>query len=125
MSENGEIYTDGKNFTLQPALTALTNSTSDRLYTLCLCVYSIIDHMQFANNYCNTAQDVCFCVCIIPDIVCTLCTCVLHTQSAANMHIVYVLYNMHLSYNCYMCVYVTHHGCTIYTHCACYTIMCV
>ena len=29
MSENGEIYTAGKNFTLPPALTALTNSTSD------------------------------------------------------------------------------------------------
>ena len=28
MSENGEIYTAGKNFTLLPALTALTNSTS-------------------------------------------------------------------------------------------------
>ena len=29
MSENGEIYTTGKNFTLPPSLTALTNSTSD------------------------------------------------------------------------------------------------
>ena len=29
MSENGEVYTAGKNFTLPPALTALTNSTSD------------------------------------------------------------------------------------------------
>ena len=28
MSENGEIYSAGKNFTLPPALTALTNSTS-------------------------------------------------------------------------------------------------
>ena len=28
MSENGEIYTAGKKFTLPPALTALTNSTS-------------------------------------------------------------------------------------------------
>ena len=28
MSENGEIYTAGKNLTLPPALTALTNSTS-------------------------------------------------------------------------------------------------
>ena len=28
MSENGEIYIAGKNFTLPPALTALTNSTS-------------------------------------------------------------------------------------------------
>ena len=29
MSENGEIYTADKNFTLPPAVTALTNSTSD------------------------------------------------------------------------------------------------
>ena len=29
MSENGEIYTAGKNFTLPPALTAWTNFTSD------------------------------------------------------------------------------------------------
>ena len=28
MSVNGEIYTAGKNFTLPPAVTALTNSTS-------------------------------------------------------------------------------------------------
>ena len=28
MSENGEIYTAGKNFTLPPALTGWTNSTS-------------------------------------------------------------------------------------------------
>ena len=28
MSEHGEIYTAGKNFTLPPALTAWTNSTS-------------------------------------------------------------------------------------------------
>ena len=29
MSENEEIYTAGKNFTLTPAVTAVTNSTSD------------------------------------------------------------------------------------------------
>ena len=29
MSENGEIYAAGKNFTLPPALTGWTNSTSD------------------------------------------------------------------------------------------------
>ena len=29
MGENGEIYAAGKNFTLPPALTALTNSNSD------------------------------------------------------------------------------------------------
>ena len=30
MSENGEIYTAGKNFTLPPGLTGWTNSTSGR-----------------------------------------------------------------------------------------------
>ena len=34
MSENGEIYTAGKNFTLPPALTAWTNSTSETLIIL-------------------------------------------------------------------------------------------
>ena len=29
MRENGEIYTTGKNFTLQPAVTAWTNLTSE------------------------------------------------------------------------------------------------
>ena len=33
MSENGEIYTAGKNFTLPPALTAWTNSTSAQFMT--------------------------------------------------------------------------------------------
>ena len=32
MSENGEIYTAGKNFTLPPALTAWTNSTSGQAF---------------------------------------------------------------------------------------------
>ena len=32
MSENGEIYTAGKNFTLPPALTAWANSTSGYRY---------------------------------------------------------------------------------------------
>ena len=31
MSENGDIYTAGKNFTLPPAVTAWTNSTSVQL----------------------------------------------------------------------------------------------
>ena len=31
MSENGEIYTAGKTFTLPPAVTAMTNFTSDLL----------------------------------------------------------------------------------------------
>ena len=29
MSESGEIYTAGKNFTLPPAVTGVTNSTSE------------------------------------------------------------------------------------------------
>ena len=37
MSENGEIYTAGKNFTLPPALTGWTNSTS----ALTLCCSSV------------------------------------------------------------------------------------
>ena len=32
MSENGEIYTAGKNFTLPPAVTAVTSSTSGMSY---------------------------------------------------------------------------------------------
>ena len=36
MSENGEIYTAGKNFTLPPALTAWTNSTSGLIAELIL-----------------------------------------------------------------------------------------
>ena len=38
MSENGEIYTAGKNFTLPPAVTAVTNSTS----VLCMSIIAII-----------------------------------------------------------------------------------
>ena len=34
MSENGEIYTAGKNFTLPPAVTAWTNSTSGRYWAV-------------------------------------------------------------------------------------------
>ena len=47
MSENGEIYTAGKNFTLLPAVTAWTNSTSGSEYVqsafrVCLeCVQSV------------------------------------------------------------------------------------
>ena len=37
MSENGEIDTAGKNFTLPPALMAWTNSTSGEEATLYLC----------------------------------------------------------------------------------------
>ena len=37
MSENGEIYTAGKNFTLLPAVTVWTNSTSDGHPGVLLC----------------------------------------------------------------------------------------
>ena len=40
MSENGEIYTAGKNFTLLPALTAWTNSTSVLAETLSYKLYT-------------------------------------------------------------------------------------
>ena len=39
MSENGEIYTGGKNFTLPPAVTAWSNLTSaekDEEATICI-----------------------------------------------------------------------------------------
>ena len=43
MSENGEIYTAGKNFSLPPALTGWTNSTSDIGFCMnilfCFCCY--------------------------------------------------------------------------------------
>jgi len=43
MSENGEIYTADKNFTLPPAVTAVTNSTSeDTLRDFCEHLISII-----------------------------------------------------------------------------------
>ena len=39
MSENGEIYTTGKNFTLPPAVTALTNLTSVPLHWVLIAHY--------------------------------------------------------------------------------------
>ena len=42
MSENGEIYTAGKNFTLPPAVTGLTISTSDyRLSLSCQKIHQV------------------------------------------------------------------------------------
>ena len=42
MSENGEIYTAGKNFTLPPAVTAWTNSTSVSLLILIqICCHAV------------------------------------------------------------------------------------
>ena len=53
MSENGEIYTAGKNFTLPPALTAWTNSTSDPSYLMIpILSYSMIPSYLMINwNY--------------------------------------------------------------------------
>ena len=54
MSENGEIYTAGKNFTLPPAVTEWTNSTSggwcktekvNLLYVLLFLVFKILLHL--------------------------------------------------------------------------------
>ena len=41
MSENAEIYTAGKNFTLPPAVTTLTNSTSVFMYLEYLDTYKM------------------------------------------------------------------------------------
>ena len=41
MSENGEIYIAGKNFTLPPAVTTLTNSTSVFMYLEYLDTYKM------------------------------------------------------------------------------------
>ena len=43
MSENAEIYTAGKNFTLPPALTAWKNSTSD---SFCFLLFLPKNEMQ-------------------------------------------------------------------------------
>ena len=39
MSENGEIYTSGKNFTLLPALTGWANSTSEEEEDIYMDIY--------------------------------------------------------------------------------------
>ena len=67
MSENGEIYTAGKNFTLPPAVTAWTNSTSvcllhefDFSYEIqcCLAIFHcfIFAHFLSSNNWWLTDQ---------------------------------------------------------------------
>ena len=59
MSENGEIYTAGKNFTLPPALTALTNSTSghERMFNNLLTIESVkkipLTFLRKDTNPCN------------------------------------------------------------------------
>ena len=47
MSENGEIYTAGKNFTLSPALTGWTNSTSD----VCTDVRTLTTQIDIASSF--------------------------------------------------------------------------
>ena len=53
MSENGEIYTAGKNFTLPPALTGWTNSTSVKMMTMMMMV------MALAENPIRTKSHIC------------------------------------------------------------------
>ena len=56
MSENGEIYTAGKNFTLPLALTAWTNSTSDYQYGLSLFVTLICQCSTRNVNSCHVSK---------------------------------------------------------------------
>ena len=49
MSENGEIYTAGKNFTLPPAVTAWTNSTLDSIFDSIL-LYPRINSQKSADS---------------------------------------------------------------------------
>ena len=60
MSENGEIYTGGKNFTLPPAVTAWTNLTSDpgerRSYSQFVDVVTVADayaEKHVDDNWCR------------------------------------------------------------------------
>ena len=48
MSENGEIYTDGKNFTLPPAVTAWTNSTSVSIVHALRLAHAIVYALRIA-----------------------------------------------------------------------------
>ena len=47
MSENGEIYSAGKNFTLPPALTAWTNSTSEGKEAIAQQIQSVINRQAY------------------------------------------------------------------------------
>ena len=51
MSENGEIYTAGKNFTLPPALTGWTNSTSVSTYCHETCQQVNLEQSTMAIEY--------------------------------------------------------------------------
>ena len=79
--------------------------------TLCLCVYSILDHMQFATHYCNSAQNVCFCVCIILGMYayCVFVYCIHRVQPIC---ILCMCCTICIYYTIVMCVYVTYHRCT-------------
>ena len=52
MSENGEIYTAGKNFTLPPAVSALTNSTS--------AIHKLKLKYNFVISKCTNVKSLCF-----------------------------------------------------------------
>ena len=47
MSENGEIYTAAKNFTLPPAVTAVTNSTSENTHRVCYEMFPLHPHTKW------------------------------------------------------------------------------
>ena len=49
MSENGEIYTAGKNFTLPPAVTAGTNLTSESMHS----PMKRRHYLKFAGSFCS------------------------------------------------------------------------
>ena len=52
MSENGEIYTASKNFTLPPALTALTNFNSVLWKLTVYCCLHIFSVVTLAFDHC-------------------------------------------------------------------------
>ena len=62
MSENGEIYTAGKNFTLPPGVTGVTNSTSGA--DICFLEGMLMLLESIKGNLCNCKEIVFkFCLC--------------------------------------------------------------
>ena len=57
MSENGEIYTAGKNFTLPPAVTARTNSTSASQIIISLCNVQTIWPVVWVDEGADATQE--------------------------------------------------------------------
>ena len=57
MSENGEIYTAGKNFTLPPALTAWTNSTSAAQKLLQFSVEALRLSQVLLSSHCQVRRE--------------------------------------------------------------------